>query len=135
IRTARSRTSGENLFVVLLIEDPSSQELGPPAIPGRFIPASSPNTRNRQNSNRERDRTSLRQTAPSSKISVVPFRYDLNPRARKVPKFEGRAINLTWAGGVGRCWFRSPRDCRLEDQPDRVIKYQFHMGGLRDRKS
>jgi len=24
------------LFVVLLIEDPSSQELGPPAIPGRF---------------------------------------------------------------------------------------------------
>src|SRR5690606_25251069 len=96
------------------------------------VPASRHNTRHRQNSNRERDRTSLRQTAPSSKISVVPFRYDLNPRARKVPKFEGRAINLTWAGGVGRCWFRSPRDCRLEDQPDRVIKYQFHMGGLRE---
>src|SRR5690606_29552944 len=38
IRTARSRTSGAYLFVVLLIVAPSSQELGPPANPGRFIP-------------------------------------------------------------------------------------------------
>ncbi|WP_212743781.1 Swt1 family HEPN domain-containing protein, partial [Caulobacter sp. 3R27C2-B] len=37
IRTARSRTSGENLFVVLLlIVAPISQELGPPANPARF---------------------------------------------------------------------------------------------------
>ncbi|PZU79107.1 MAG: hypothetical protein DI530_09420, partial [Sphingomonas sp.] len=36
IRTARVRTSGENLFVVLLVIDPSSQELGPPTNPGRF---------------------------------------------------------------------------------------------------
>lgn len=36
IRTARARTSGENLFAVLLITGPSSQELGPPTIPGRF---------------------------------------------------------------------------------------------------
>ena len=36
IRTARSRTSGENLFVVLLVMAPSSQELEPPANPGRF---------------------------------------------------------------------------------------------------
>jgi hypothetical protein len=33
---ARSRTSGENLFVVLLVIALSSQELGPPANPGRF---------------------------------------------------------------------------------------------------
>lgn len=39
IRTARARTSGENLFVVLLIMAPLSQELEPPAIPGRFIPS------------------------------------------------------------------------------------------------
>ena len=36
IRTARSRTSAENLFVVLLVMAPSSQELEPPANPGRF---------------------------------------------------------------------------------------------------
>ena len=36
IRTARARTSGENLFVVLLVMAPLSQELEPPAIPGRF---------------------------------------------------------------------------------------------------
>ncbi|MDC7684522.1 hypothetical protein PQU92_14655, partial [Asticcacaulis sp. BYS171W] len=36
IRTARSRTSGENLFVVLFIVAPSSQKLEPPAKPGRF---------------------------------------------------------------------------------------------------
>src|SRR6476620_4880239 len=36
IRTARARTSGENLFVVLLVMAPSSQELEPPANPGRF---------------------------------------------------------------------------------------------------
>jgi len=36
MRVARSRTSGENLFVVLLIIAPSTQELEPPAIPGRF---------------------------------------------------------------------------------------------------
>src|SRR5664279_3368576 len=36
IRTARVRTSGENLFVVLLVMAPPSQELEPPAIPGRF---------------------------------------------------------------------------------------------------
>jgi hypothetical protein len=35
MRTARWRTSGANLFVVLLITGPSSHELGPPAIPGR----------------------------------------------------------------------------------------------------
>src|SRR4051794_17028872 len=34
IRTARSRTS---VFVVLLVMAPSSQELEPPANPGRFI--------------------------------------------------------------------------------------------------
>src|SRR5512140_3705519 len=37
MRTARVRTSGENLFVVLLVMAPSSQELEPPANPGRFI--------------------------------------------------------------------------------------------------
>jgi hypothetical protein len=36
MRTARSRTSGANVLAVLLIVDPSSQELGSPAIPGRF---------------------------------------------------------------------------------------------------
>ena len=35
-RTARSRTSGENLFVVLLLIAPSSQELGPPVKRARF---------------------------------------------------------------------------------------------------
>jgi hypothetical protein len=35
-RTACSRTSGENLFAVLLVIAPSSQELRPPAKPGRF---------------------------------------------------------------------------------------------------
>jgi hypothetical protein len=30
------RTSGENLFVVLLVMAPPSQELEPPANPGRF---------------------------------------------------------------------------------------------------
>ena len=35
-RNARVRTSGENLFVVLLVMAPSSQELEPPANPGRF---------------------------------------------------------------------------------------------------
>jgi hypothetical protein len=34
-RTARARTSAENLFVVLLVMAPSSQELEPPANPGR----------------------------------------------------------------------------------------------------
>src|SRR4051794_30179838 len=36
-RAARSRTSSENLFVVLPVMTPSSQQLGPPANPGRFI--------------------------------------------------------------------------------------------------
>jgi hypothetical protein len=36
IRTARSRTSGENLLLVLLVITPSSQELEPPTNPGRF---------------------------------------------------------------------------------------------------
>src|SRR5271167_2856283 len=35
-RRARLRTSGENLFVVLLMAAPPSQELEPPANPGRF---------------------------------------------------------------------------------------------------
>jgi hypothetical protein len=35
-RIARSRTSGENLFVVLLMMAPPPQELSPPANPGRF---------------------------------------------------------------------------------------------------
>ena len=35
-RPARARTSGENLFVILLIMAPPSQELGPPENPGRF---------------------------------------------------------------------------------------------------
>ncbi|WP_343794952.1 hypothetical protein, partial [Sphingomonas trueperi] len=39
IRTARVRTSGENLFVVLLVIGPSSQELGPPTNPARFTRA------------------------------------------------------------------------------------------------
>ena len=36
MRTARSRTSGENLFVVLLMMLHPTQELEPPANPGRF---------------------------------------------------------------------------------------------------
>ncbi|MEP4445057.1 MAG: hypothetical protein ABJ059_16665, partial [Hyphomicrobiales bacterium] len=35
-RTARSRTSAENLFVVLLMVLHPTQELEPPANPGRF---------------------------------------------------------------------------------------------------
>ena len=35
VRTARPRTSGENLFVVLLVMAPSSQELEPPINPAR----------------------------------------------------------------------------------------------------
>src|SRR4030088_1913180 len=47
IRTARVRTSGENLFVVLLVMAPPSQELEPPAIPGRFsVRQSRSSTRN-----------------------------------------------------------------------------------------
>lgn len=41
IRTARARTPGENLFMVLLIQAPPSQELELPTIPGRFNPFSS----------------------------------------------------------------------------------------------
>jgi hypothetical protein len=37
-RTARSRTSGENLFVVLLMMLHPTQELEPPANPARFTP-------------------------------------------------------------------------------------------------
>ncbi|WP_407674611.1 surface-adhesin E family protein [Novosphingobium terrae] len=37
MRTARARTSGANLFVVLLISAPLSQKLEPPANPARFI--------------------------------------------------------------------------------------------------
>src|SRR6202789_1429383 len=36
IRTARARTSEENLLVVLLVMAPPSQELKPPTNPGRF---------------------------------------------------------------------------------------------------
>src|SRR5438270_4037709 len=36
IRTARSRTSGENLFAFSFVMAPPSQVLEPPAIPGRF---------------------------------------------------------------------------------------------------
>lgn len=36
IRTARSRTSGAYLFVVLLVIAPHSHELEPPANPARF---------------------------------------------------------------------------------------------------
>ena len=36
IHTARLRSSGENLFLVLPVMTPSSQELGPPANQGRF---------------------------------------------------------------------------------------------------
>jgi hypothetical protein len=36
-RTARSRTSGENLFVVLLMMLHPTQELEPPADPARFM--------------------------------------------------------------------------------------------------
>src|SRR5438094_5633954 len=36
MRTARSRTSAENLFVVGLLIAPSSQDVEPPANPGRF---------------------------------------------------------------------------------------------------
>src|ERR1700722_14407146 len=38
IRTARARTSEENLFVVLLVIAPPSQELEPPINPERFNP-------------------------------------------------------------------------------------------------
>ena len=34
---------------------------------------------------------------PTSEIDVVPFRDDLTPRARKVPKLEGQAITLARA--------------------------------------
>jgi hypothetical protein len=37
MRTARSRTSGENLFVVLLIVQAPSHIQEPPEKPGRFI--------------------------------------------------------------------------------------------------
>lgn len=37
MRTARSRTSGEYLFVVLLMMPHPTQELEPPANPARFI--------------------------------------------------------------------------------------------------
>ena len=40
MRTARSRTSGENLFVLFMA--PFSQELEPPQIPGRFSEVFSP---------------------------------------------------------------------------------------------
>src|SRR5690606_8604444 len=40
IRTARVRTSGENLFVVLLIRLYPTWELEPPTVPARFIPVS-----------------------------------------------------------------------------------------------
>ena len=39
-RTARSRTSGENLFVVLLMMLHPTQELEPPANPARFTSTS-----------------------------------------------------------------------------------------------
>jgi hypothetical protein len=38
IRTARTRTSGENVLVVLLDIAPASQALEPPTNPGRFSP-------------------------------------------------------------------------------------------------
>ncbi|MGX7709357.1 hypothetical protein ACS5PV_31525, partial [Methylobacterium sp. Gmos1] len=44
IRTARSRTSGEN-GVVRFVMAPSSQKLEPPGNPGRFIPAKPPKVR------------------------------------------------------------------------------------------
>ncbi|WP_344694858.1 hypothetical protein, partial [Sphingomonas cynarae] len=39
IRTARSRTSRENLFVVLLISNAPTHKWEPPGNPGRFTPA------------------------------------------------------------------------------------------------
>lgn len=39
VRTARSRTSAENLFVVLLMMLHLTQELEPPANPARFRPS------------------------------------------------------------------------------------------------
>ncbi len=42
-RTARDRISGENVFVVLLIVAPSSQEWEPPTIPARFKTWNLPN--------------------------------------------------------------------------------------------
>src|SRR4030081_2699072 len=39
------RTSGENLLVVLLVMAPPSQELEPPAIPGRFRPNPKPSNK------------------------------------------------------------------------------------------
>src|SRR5262245_22200946 len=41
-RTARERTSGENLLLVCLLMAPLSQVLEPPANPARFIGASRP---------------------------------------------------------------------------------------------
>lgn len=38
-RAARPRASGENLFVVLLVMAPPSQQLEPPINPGRFTSA------------------------------------------------------------------------------------------------
>src|SRR5262245_47820312 len=37
IRTARARTSGENLLLVCFVMAPPSQELEPPINPGRFM--------------------------------------------------------------------------------------------------
>jgi hypothetical protein len=39
IRTARARTSGENLLLVYFVMAPPSQELEPPINPGRFTSA------------------------------------------------------------------------------------------------
>src|SRR3546814_1941159 len=46
IRTARSRTSGENVFVLFMA--PFSQELEPPQIPGRFSLACHPTYRSEE---------------------------------------------------------------------------------------
>src|SRR5262245_65099402 len=43
IRTARARTSGENLLLVCFVMAPPSQELEPPINPGRFIKDDSSN--------------------------------------------------------------------------------------------
>jgi hypothetical protein len=43
-RTARSRTSGETLFLVLLMMLHPTQKLEPPANPARFTPAASPSS-------------------------------------------------------------------------------------------
>src|SRR5262249_42196405 len=56
IRTARARTSGENLLLVCFVIAPPSQELEPPINPGRFTPPGT-HSSNRGGQSAAQDRT------------------------------------------------------------------------------